>query len=60
MDDLIPDNERHIWLCKQRNPQDLAEKVLYYYQHRPTQHLTGPIDIDVLMRDFVNEIEVMR
>jgi glycosyltransferase involved in cell wall biosynthesis len=60
MDDLIPDNERHIWLCKQRNPQDLAEKVLHYYQNRPTQHLIGPIDIDVLVRNFVNEIETKR
>lgn len=59
MDDLIPDNERHLWLCKQRNPEDLAEKVLYYYRNRPTQHLTGPIDIDVLVRDFINEIRCL-
>ena len=59
MDDLIPDHERHLWLCKQRNPKDLAEKVLYYYRNRPTQHLSGPIDIDVLVRHFVNEIEAL-
>lgn len=56
MDDLIPDNERHLWLCLQQNPQDLAEKVLYCYHNRPTQHLAGPIDIDVLVRNFVDEI----
>ena len=59
MDDLIPDDERHLWLCKQRNPKDLAEKVLYYYRNRPTQHLSGPIDIDVLVHHFVNEIEAL-
>ena len=60
MDDLIPDDECHLWLCKQRNPQDLAEKVHYYYQNRPIQHLKGPIEIDVLVRNFVNEIEAIR
>ena len=59
MDDLIPNDERHLWLCKQRNPKDLAEKVLHYYQNRSTQHLTGPIDIDVLVRDFINEIRCL-
>jgi glycosyltransferase involved in cell wall biosynthesis len=56
MDDLVPDNERHLWLCKQQDPQDLAEKMLYYYRNHPTQHLAGPIDIDVLVRNFVDEI----
>lgn len=60
MDDLIPKEERHLWLCLQRNPEDLAEKVLYYYQNRSIQHLTGPIDIDVLVRNFVDEIDAMR
>jgi glycosyltransferase involved in cell wall biosynthesis len=55
--DLIPQDERYLWLCKQLNPQDLAEKVYYYYQNRPIQHLTGPIDIDVLVHHFVNEIK---
>ena len=59
MDDLIPGPERHLWLCKQQNPQDLADKVLYYYQNRPKQHLSGPIDIDVLVQNFVNEIEAL-
>lgn len=60
MDDLIPECERHLWLCKQRNPQDLAEKVLYYYRNHPTQHLAGAIDIDVLVHNFVDDIEAMR
>jgi glycosyltransferase involved in cell wall biosynthesis len=60
MDDLILEYERHLWLCKQQDPIDLAEKMLYYYQHRTIQHLAGPIDIDVLVRNFANEIEGMK
>lgn len=60
MDDLIPEAERHLWLCLQQNPQDLAEKILHYYLNRPTQHLNGPITIDVLVHHFVDEIEAMR
>ena len=56
MDDLIPDDERHLWLCKQRNPQDLAEKVLYYYRNRPIQHLKGPISFDTLLKKYLEHI----
>lgn len=59
MDDLILPEERHLWLCKQQNPQDLTEKILYYYHHRPVQHLSGPIDINVLVGKFVEEIECL-
>ena len=58
MDDLIPEEERALWLCQQQNPQDLAEKILSYYQNHPTQHLSGLIEIDALVRNFVTEIEV--
>ena len=60
MDDLIPECERHLWLCQQRNPQDLAEKILYYYWNRPKQHLSGPIDIDTLVGIFVNNINLIK
>lgn len=60
MDDLILPEERHLWLCKPMNPADLAEKILLYYWNRPEQHLTGPIDIDVLVPRFVEQVEALR
>lgn len=60
MDDLIPEEERHLWLCKPMSPEDLARKILYFYQHRPEQHLSGPIDIDVLVPRFVEQVEALR
>lgn len=60
IDDLIPEAERPLWLCKQRDPNDLAEKILAYYQHRPVQHLSGPIDIDTLVLNFVKEVETLK
>lgn len=60
MDDLILPEERGLWLCKPMNPADLAEKILLYYWNRPEQHLTGPIDIDVLVPRFVEQVEALR
>lgn len=60
MDDLIPEEERSLWLCKPMSPEDLARKILSFYQHRPEQHLSGPIDIDVLVPRFVEQVEALR
>lgn len=60
MDDVILPEERGLWLCKPMNPADLAEKILYYYRHRPEQHLAGSIDIDVLVPRFVEKVEALR
>lgn len=60
MDDLILPEERHLWLCKPMNPEDLAEKILYCYKKRPEQHMAGPIDIDVLVPRFVEQVEALR
>lgn len=58
--DLIPDEERAIWLCKQRDSEDLASKIVRYYNERPTQHLNGPVSIDTLVNGFVKAIKVPR
>ena len=60
MDDMILPEERKLWLCKPMNPEDLAEKILYYYRNRPEQHMAGLIDIDVLVPRFVEKIETLR
>lgn len=60
MDDMVLPEERHLWLCKPMNPEDLANKILFFYRNRPQQHLTGPIDIDVLVSRFVERVEAIR
>lgn len=58
MDDMILPEERKLWLCKPMNPEDLAGKILHYYRNRPEQHMAGPIDINILVSDFLGEIGV--
>ena len=60
MDDMVLPEERHLWLCKPMCPEDLADKILYFYRNRPKQHLAGPIDIDVLVPRFVEQVESLR
>lgn len=56
MDDLIPKEDRCTWLCKPRNPGDLAKKIKYVLESRPVQKLTDEIDIDTLVARFLKEI----
>ena len=56
MDDQIFQEDRQLWLCNERDPVDLAEKILYFYRHRPAQRMASPVDIDEITHDFLNEI----
>ncbi len=60
MDDLIDEEDRAIWLCRQRDPEDLASKIRNVIEKCPVQRLNGEIDIDKLVPDFVNEVEGFR
>lgn len=55
--EILPEEEHHLWLCKPKDAYDLAAKILHYYNKRPQQHLSGPIDIDVLIQRFLCEVE---
>ena len=57
MDDLILQEERGLWLCPPMNPDILAEKIRYYFIHRPIMHLSGPVDINTLVSNFIKELE---
>ncbi len=57
MDDLIYPEDRPLWLCKPKNPDNLAEKILHFYKTRPQQRLSGPVDINILVSKFLEEIE---
>ena len=56
MDDLIPDEERYLWLTKPHDADDLARKILYYFEKRPVQHLAGPLSFDELIPPFVEHL----
>lgn len=60
MDDLIPERERQLWLCRPMDAEDLAAKILRFHMLRPRQHLVGSIDIDVLVPRFVEQVEALR
>lgn len=60
MDDFISPEDRHLWLCKQQDPEDLAKKILYFAQHRPEQRLTGSVDIDDLVPHFLEQLEPLK
>jgi glycosyltransferase involved in cell wall biosynthesis len=57
MDDVIPNEERSKWLCKPRDPEDLANKIGNYMEHRWEQKLAGPIEINELVSEFVRKIQ---
>lgn len=56
IEDLIPREDRHLWLAKVRDPVDLASKIQYYMKHRMIQRLTETVDINELVRRFVTAI----
>jgi len=56
MDDLVPQDERKLWLCRQRDPEDLALKMKYYIENRPVQHLSCPISFNDVIPRFVKEV----
>ena len=57
MDDLILDEERSKWLCKPSDPEDLANKIGNYMNHRWDQKLSGPVGINELVVEFVRKIQ---
>jgi len=59
VEDMIAGADRNLWLCKQRDPEDLASKILYYIQNRPQQRLKGEIEIGALVKKFVKELVLM-
>ena len=53
IEDMILDDERNLWLCEPKNPDDLAVKIGYYIEHRPIQHMKSEIDEFKLVKEFV-------
>ncbi len=55
MDDLILPEDRALWLCRMRDPDDLAAKILHYHRSRPKQTLGKAIEINGLVSRFLEE-----
>ena len=58
MDDLIPADERKLWLVRPRNPEDLAAKIANFITSRPAQHLAGPVSFNALIPPFLEKIGI--
>lgn len=54
--DVIHPNDAHLWLCKERDAADLAEKILYFIENKPRQQLVSPVDLKTLVGKFIEEI----
>ena len=63
LDDLFYTEDRDRWLCKQRDPDDLAHKIddcicSLAAGRMFEQRLAKDLDIDVLVGDFVKELDL--
>ena len=56
IEDLIPEEERPLWLVKPMDAMDLAKKIKYFIDYRPMQHLNAPNSFDELIPPFLKEI----
>ena len=59
MDDLIYDEDRDKWLCRQHDAEDLAKKILSYYSNRYEQRLSGTVDIVEMVERFMRENDLI-
>ena len=59
VEDLIPNDERELWLCRQRDPVDLAKKIVGYLERRPRQNLEGPVAMTETIAEFVSRINAL-
>ena len=60
IEDYIPEGEKEKWLCRPKDVEGLACLIGEYMEKRPAQKLTGSVDIDELVRGYLNKVEAMR
>lgn len=56
VEELIRDDERDLWLVEPRYPQRLAEKIMYFIEHRAEQKLAYDIDIKTIVCKFCERV----
>lgn len=60
IEDIIPEDERNIWLARPQDDADLADKILHCYETRPAQHLSVDVAIDSLVGGFLKKLEEVK
>lgn len=59
MDDLIYLEDRRMWLCHERDPEDLSRLIISYFNNHPEQRLSGPVDINLMVSKFMKEYKLI-
>lgn len=57
--ELIADEEADKWLTECRNPKMLASMIERQYRERNIQHLIKPIDIDILIQEYLSFLKTI-
>lgn len=57
--DVIPLDEQKYWLCKPKNPEDLAQKIYGYYKNRKEQRLVGTIFFPEVITELIQQLETL-
>ncbi len=58
--ELIRPEDRDHWLCRPRDPADLAAKILRFYRERSAQTLVDPVAFGDLLPPFLRWLEARR
>lgn len=53
IEEVVPEEDRGKWLCRKRDPKDLAAKIAGYIENRWEQRLTEDPDINGLVERFI-------
>lgn len=59
IEDVINIEDRGLWLCKPRNVEDLARKILRFYRERPKQILLCDCAITRMLTKFISRLNVL-
>lgn len=55
--ELIPENEKSLWIAPKSDYSRLARLIKGYMENRPTQNLTQSMDIKVLIGNFLDFVD---
>lgn len=57
--EYIAEDETHLWTFTPKDSAELAERIIFYITNRPKQHLCKTLDINVLIKDYLNYINLL-
>lgn len=59
MDEILPRDHHDLWLCQPKDSDDLAQKILNFYQTRPQQVVASEIEINSLVKNYVRTLQAL-